>query len=155
MQASLLAVVPNRKSSYVSNHFDDRLNDLMLIAKYLMINKGVYHLGIHFSSSQLVCWTYDNPYSFQLYTAEDVFADDFTDQFASYASQMHTQININEVESILESLVALRESKGGSELLNASLHTVNGMIGLTFACDDTRYINYKDFMLPLASRFPL
>jgi hypothetical protein len=67
---------------------------------------------------------------------------------------MHTQINTNAVESILELLKSLRESKGGSELRNASVHTVNGMIGLTFACDDTRYINYKDFTLPLTLRFP-
>lgn len=155
MQASLLSVVPNRKPRYVSNHFDDRLDDLMDIAKHLMSCKGVYHLGIHFSSSQLVCWTYDNPYNYQVYTAEAVFADDFSDQFASYESQVHTMVNINQVELILESLKSLRESKGGSELRNASVHAVNGMIGLTFACDDTRYINYEDFMLPLTLRFPV
>ena len=155
MQASLLDIAPNKKSHYVSNHFDDRLDDLMDIAKQLMNRKGVYHLGIHFSSSQLVCWTSDNPYNYQVFTAEAVFADDFADQFASSKSQMHTQININEVESILESLKCLRENKGAGELLNASIHMVNGMIGLTFACDDTRYINYKDYMLPLTLRFPL
>lgn len=155
MQASLLSVVPNKKSCYVSNHFDDRLDELMEIVKQLMNCKGVYHLGIHFSSSQLVCLTYDNPYSYQVYTAEAVFADDFADQFVSCESQMYTLININEVESILEALKSLRECKVGSELRNASVHAVNGMLGLTFACDDTRYIDYKNFLQSSMQRLSL
>ena len=132
----------------LSNHFDDRMDQLIEIAEQLILTKGVFHLAIHFSSSQLICWTLDNPYSFQVYTAEEVFADHFMRLFAPLDSKLHTCIDKQHVRPILRSMKWLRTRKDGSELRNASLHMMNGYIGLSFACDDTRYINFKDFIMP-------
>jgi len=132
----------------LSNHFDDRLNDLTVIAKQLLLEKGVFHLAVHFSSSQLVCWALDNPYSFRVFTLEEVFADGFLSLFSPINTKAHSCIDKDRVLPILETLKRLRENSGGSELRNASIHMLNGYIGLTFACDDTRYINYKDFEIP-------
>jgi len=136
------------KRADLSNHFDDRLDDLTEIVKRLLLDKGVFHIAMHFSSSQLVCWTLDNPYSFRVYTAEEVFADDFLSLFSPMSTKAHSCIEMSRVVPILESLKGLRENVGASELRNASMHMLNGYVGLTFACDDTRYISYKDFVLP-------
>ena len=130
-----------------SNHFDDRLDELVEITKNLILNKGVFHLAIHFASSQLICWTFDNPYSYQIYHAEEVFSDGFMRHFVSLESKLHTSIKKEQVLPILKSLKILREKPNNSELRNASIHMMNGYIGLTFSCDDTRYINFKDFHL--------
>ena len=140
--------VKHSKQADISNHFDDRLNDLMEIAKDLLINKGVFHLAVHFSSSQLVCWTLDNPYSFRVYASEEVFAGDFLSLFSPLKTKAHSCIDKGTILPILKSFESLRNNSGGSELRNASIHMLNGYLGLTFACDDTRYINYKDFALP-------
>ena len=141
------------KQVYISSHFDDRLNDLVEIAKQLLVDKGVFHLAVHFSSSQLVCWMLDNPYSFRVYTSEEVFADDFLSLFAPLKTKAHNCIDKATILPILKSFKHLRNNAGGSELRNASIHMLNGYIGLTFACDDTRYINYKDFILPSELEF--
>lgn len=136
------------ENNSLSNHFDDRMDQLIDIAEQLILRKGVFHLGIHFSSSQLICWTLDNPYSFQVYTADEVFSDHFMRLFAPLESKLHTCISKQHVRPILRSMKWLRQRKDGSELRNASLHMMNGHIGLSFACDDTRYINFKDFIMP-------
>lgn len=133
---------------YKSNHFDDRLDDILKLCVELILNKGVYHLKIHFSSSQLVCWTFDNPYSYQVYTSEEIFSDNFMDLFAPLNTKLHSCIDKNKIIPILESFKYLRCGKEGSELRNASIHIINGYIGLTFSCDDTRYINFKNYILP-------
>jgi hypothetical protein len=108
----------------------------------------VFHVNIHFSSSQLVCWTYDNPYSFQLYSAEEVFSEQFPRLFAPLDSQLHTCIPRDQVGNILQVLKTLRMKQNDNELRNASIHMINGFIALTFACDDTRYINFRNFIRP-------
>jgi len=134
-------------ANLTSNHFDNRLDELVAITKDLIINKGVFHLAIHFSSSQLICWTFDNPYSYQIYQAEEIFSDGFMHHFASLELKLHSDIKKDQVLPILKSLRTLREQPNGSELRNASIHMINGYIGVNFSCDDTRYINFKDFQL--------
>ena len=146
---SICSIQNNNLIPAASDHFDDNLDRLLVIANNLMLNKGVFHLSIHFSSSELVCWTFDNPYSYQVYTAEEVFSANFMRQFLPIKSIIHTCINKNKIAPILQSLKTLRNGKNESELRNASIHLINGYIGLTFACDDTRYINFKDFIMPL------
>lgn len=134
-----------------SSHFDDRIDELLNIAEKLILSKGVFHLTLHFSSSQLTCCTYDNPYSFQLYNADDVFADNFMRHFAPLESKLRTSIERNHVRPILNALKWLRNKKHGSELRNASLHMINGYIGLGFSYDDTRYINFRELIMPSLS----
>lgn len=129
-------------------HFDNRLDTLMDICAQLILRHGVFHLSIHFSSSQLVCWTYDNPYSFQVYNAEEVFSEHFLRLFAPLDSQLHTCIPRNQVKGILQSLRSLRVKKNDNELRNAGIHMINGYIALAFACDDTRYVNFRTFIRP-------
>ncbi|MFW2373868.1 MAG: hypothetical protein ACN4GM_12160 [Gammaproteobacteria bacterium] len=131
-----------------SSHFDDRMDELLNIAETLVLSKGVFHLTLHFSSSQIKCCTFDNPYSFQLYTADEVFSEDFMRHFAPLESKLSTRIERNQVRPILNALKWLRSKKHGSELRNASLHMINGYIGLSFAYDDTRYINFRELILP-------
>jgi len=145
----------NHTAQHASDHFDDNIDRLLVIAKDLMLNKGVFHISIHFSSSELVCWTFDNPYSYQVYTAEEVFSTNFMNLFLPVKSNIHTCINKNKILPILDSLKILRDRQNGSELRNASIHMINGYIGLTFACDDTRYINFKDFIMPLENESSL
>ena len=134
---------------YPSSHFDDHLDELMDICEQLIQHNGVFHLTIHFSSSQLVCWTFDNPYTFQVYNADEVFSENFLRLFAPLDSKLHTCIARNQVKPLLQSLKGLRQKTAGSELRNASIHMMNGFIALSYACDDTRYINFKNLTGPL------
>ncbi len=139
----------DRTENHEANHFDSQPDRLGVIVRQLILNRGVFHLAIHFSGSQLVCWTFDNPYSYQIYHAEEIFSDNFMRLFAPLDSHLNTCIPRDQVESIIDKLIALRCRKHGSELRNASIHILNGLIALSFACDDTRYIDFRDFVRPL------
>ncbi len=143
------ATTQTQNTNLISScHFDDHMDKLLGIAEKLILSKGVFHLTLHFSSSQLSCCTFDNPYSYQLYTADEVFSDNFMRHFAPLDSKLPSRIERNHVRPILNALKWLRTKKHGSELRNASLHMINGYIGLGFACDDTRYINFRELILP-------
>ena len=66
-----------------SLHFDDRLDEVLNIVEELLLRKGGFHLVVRSSSSQFSCCTFDNPYSFQLFTEEEVFSDVFMQHFVS------------------------------------------------------------------------
>ena len=134
------------KQDYSSKHFDDHMEQLLSIVETLITRKGVFHIAIHFSSSQLVCWTFDNPYSYQIYHADEIFSDHFMRLFAPLDAHLHTCIEHEQLVPILNTLKSLRNKPDGSELRNASIHMLNGYIALSFACDDTRYINFKNFI---------
>lgn len=145
--AQRFAFVPAKSQTIQTLHFDHHLDQLMAIAHQLMLTKGVFHLQIHFAASQLICWTYDNPYNYQIYQAEQVFDKNFPQLFSALDSNLYTAIKKPQILPILQSLKFLRERAEGSELQNASLHIMNGLVGLTFACDDTRYINFKELLV--------
>ena len=140
---------PTKKSDDIPGHFDESLDRIMEICNELILRKGVFNLSIHFSSSQLVCWTFDNPYSYQVYTAEEVFSGNFMRLSPPLDSNLYTCIARHQVNPVLQSIKFLRSKKSGSELRNASVNMMNGYIALSFACDDTRYINFHNFTRPM------
>lgn len=144
----ITSINPALSKAFDNHHFDSHLDRLMEIVHALIMTKGVFHINIHFASSQLVCWTLDNPFSFQIYSADEIFTGNFMRLFAPLESKLHTCIGKDQVKAILQSLKWLRSKREGSELRNASIHMINGYIGLGFSCDDTRYINFKHFDIP-------
>lgn len=125
--------------------FDTRMNQLMAICQDLILRKGVFHLAIHFGNNQLVCWTFDNPYSYQIYRSDEIFADNFMRHFAPLESRLHTCIHKEQVGQILEEIKRMRKT-AAKPLLNASLHMMNGYIGMGYAGEDVRFHNFKQFI---------
>ena len=61
----------------VQSLFDEHIDHIMHVMHELLTRKGVFHVKAHFSSSQLTCWFYDNPFSYRVYVREQVTDPDF------------------------------------------------------------------------------
>ena len=134
------------QQSRVESLFDGDLDRIHEIVALLLTRKGVFHVKVHYSSSQLTCWFSDDAYRYRVYVREEVLDPGFIDQFRDVSLE-HLQpvIDQEDTDAILTEFKRLRTTDKTIYLRNASINRINGMIGMTFSCDGSHYIDHKTF----------
>jgi hypothetical protein len=134
------------QQSRVESLFDTELDRIDGIVRDLLTRKGVFHVKIHYSSSQLTCWFSDDAYRYRVFVREEVLAPGFIDQFRD-ARLYHLLPVISEedTDAILVEFKRLRTTDETIYLRNGSVNRINGIIGMTFSCDGAHYIDHKEF----------
>jgi hypothetical protein len=136
----------------VESLFDEHLDRVHQIVAELIHRKGVFHAKIHYSSSQLSCWFCDDAYRYRVYVREEVLADDFLNHFLDLSIEhLKPLLHADDLPVILKEFRRLRTTDESIYLRNASINMVNGMIGMTFSCDGTHYIDHRTFLQRLES----
>lgn len=125
--------------------FDQRIDDLMAMVENFLTMRGVFHAKIHFSSTQLTCWFYHDPYRYRVFVGDEIFQPGFLDQFAPAMCAERPHIDPTEVPAILQEFKRLRLTDDTVYLRNASINLINGLIGMTFSCDGSHYVPYEEF----------
>jgi hypothetical protein len=134
------------------SYFDPHLDRVHEIVHELLSGKGVFHAKVHYSSSQLTCWFCDDVYRYRVYVREEVLAPGFLDQFRNQSvAHLRPILDQVDVEKILLELKRLRMTDEQIYLRNGSINLINGMIGMTFSCDGTHYIDHRTFFDKLES----
>jgi len=130
----------------VESLFDRAIDRIHDIVSSLMTQKGVFHVKIHYSSSQLTCWFSSDPFVFQKFVREEIIEPNFLDNFSSsdYAGR-ESLLNENEIARILAEFKRIRLSDETVYLRSGAINLINGMINMSFSCDGTHYIDYKSF----------
>lgn len=126
--------------------FDENIDRLHRIIHALSTTKGAYHVKAHYSSSQLTCWFYDDPYNYKVYVKDEVFEPGFLDSFPSLSYEgRQPRIEPHSLDQILSEFKRLRLSDDQIYLRSASINRINGMIGMNFSCDGSHYIDHHEF----------
>lgn len=125
--------------------FDRNVDRLLVAVEELLTTRGVFHAKIHFSSNQLTCWLYSDPYRYRVFVGEEIFRPGFMEQFEHAVSIERPVIAACDVKGILAEFRRLRFKDESVYLRNASINRINGMIGMTFSCDGSHYIEYASF----------
>lgn len=130
--------------------FDDYIDRLHEIVLGLLTRKGVFHLKIHYSSSQITCWFARDPFCYEKYVREVVFEPDFVDRFPDdgHAGRVPL-LTAAEIRRLLTEFRRLRLTDQTIYLRNAAINLINGMINMSFSCDGTHYIDHKTFLAKL------
>jgi hypothetical protein len=130
--------------------FDDAIDRLHEIVVGLLTRRGVFHLKIHYSSSQITCWFARDPFCYEKYVREAVFDAGFLERFpdADYAGKI-SLLNATDIRRLLDEFKRLRMTDQTVYLRNAAVNLINGMINMSFSCDGTHYIDYKTFLAKL------
>lgn len=130
----------------VSSVFDEHIDQVLRVMHELLTRKGAFHVKAHFSSSQLTCWFYDDPYSYRVYVREAVVEPGFLDTFPDLSYEgRQPRIEPAQIEPVLAEFRRLRLTDEQIYLRNASINRINGIIGMTFSCDGSHYIDCEDF----------
>jgi hypothetical protein len=126
--------------------FDQNIDQLHRVIYALNTTKGAYHVKAHYSSSQLTCWFYDDPYNYRVYVKEEVLAPGFLDSFPSLSYEgRQPRIEQHRLDQVLSEFKRLRLSDEQIYLRSASINRLNGMIGMNFSCDGSHYIEHDEF----------
>ncbi len=130
--------------------FDDSIDRLHEIVHGLLTRKGVFHLKIHYSSSQITCWFARDPFCYEKHVRESVLQPDFIDRFpdSGYAGRIPLLTSMD-IRRLLGEFRRLRMTDQTIYLRNAAVNLINGMINMSFSCDGTHYIDYKTFLAKL------
>ncbi len=130
----------------VESQMDTKLEDVMTILEELMLEHGVYHCQIHYSSSRVTIWHVDDPYTYRILTMDEL-SD--TEICLAYPKRPFFERNIvpkDDICNVFKQFSALRFADETIYLRSGSLNLVNGFVGLNFSCDGTHYLIYDDFL---------
>jgi len=125
---------------------DENIDHVLSLHEALMIDHGVFHMHIHFSSSRSTVWHIDDPYVYRLLSMDEL-AD--TSICLAYPQRPYFERNIvpeSAIAPIFQQFKALRFSDETIYLRNASLNLVKGAVSLNFSCDGSHYLNYREFL---------
>jgi hypothetical protein len=133
--------------------FDGPIDRIHEIAHTLLMNKGVFHIKIHYSSNQLTCWFMRDPYCYVKFLREEVLEDGFLNRFMDAGNTGNEGrspvLGSQEIELIFKEFRRLRLTDQTIYLRNGSVNLIDGMINMGFSCDGTHYIDYKNFLAKL------
>ena len=130
----------------VQSPMDSKLEVVMTILEELMLEHGVYHCQIHYSSSRVTVWHVDDPYTYRILTMDELSDSDIC---LAYPKRPYFERNIvpkDDICNVFKQFSALRFADETIYLRSGSLNLVNGFVGLNFSCDGTHYLTHDDFL---------
>lgn len=129
----------------VESEFDRNVDRLIDTVARLFCEGRIFHAVVHFSSNQLTCWSYADPYRYTVSVGNAVLAPEFPMQFARTVGAAAPTIPYADIVSILREFKRLRFKDPNMYLRNGSINVMNGVIGLAFSCDGSHYLSYNEF----------
>lgn len=130
-----------RTESVLDKHFDD----VMYLMEELMLEHGVYHCQIHFSSSRATIWHVDNPFVYRILPTDDLLDPNICLAYPHSPYFDKATVPSLDIMHIFDKFKQLRFMDDTIYLRSGSLNLVNGMIGLNFSCDGSHYLTYDEF----------
>ncbi len=134
------------QQSRIVSLFDEHIDEVHRVILAMLMVKGAFHVKAHYSSSQLTCWFYDDPYNYKVYVKEEVLEPGFLDSFPplSYEGRQPL-IEQHQLNLILDEFKRLRLSDAQIYLRSASVNRLNGLMSMNFSCDGSHYIQHEEF----------
>jgi hypothetical protein len=128
-----------------ASNFDLNMDRLLDTVETLIMRRGMFHVIVHFSSNQLTCWSYHDPFRYAVYVGDRVLDSDFIGAFPPTDPWIGASVPDTALRPILSEFKRLRFRDEHVYLRNGSINVINGLIGLSFSCDGTHYMPHQDF----------
>ena len=126
--------------------FDENIDKVHRLVHALLTTKGAFQVKVHYSSSQLTCWFYDDPFNYKVFVKEEALNPGFLDSFPTLSYEgRQPSVEHHQIDMAFEEFKRLRLSDAQIYLRSASVNRINGMIGMNFSCDGTHYIQHDEF----------
>jgi hypothetical protein len=125
---------------------DMRIDDVMAVLEELITEHGVFHATIHYSSSRAVIWLTQDPYRYRLLDYEALVDPDICLAYPRQPYPDNAAVPAAQIRPILRRMRALRYADPSIYLRASSINIFNGLVSLTFSCDGSHYMPYKEFL---------
>ena len=130
----------------VESLMDRDIDNILSVHEALILDQGVHHIQMHFSSSRSTVWHVDDPYVYRILTMEELGDPNVCLAYPRRPYFERAIVPPADIGRVLRQFKALRFADETIYLRSASLNIVNGKIGLNFSCDGTHYLNYDEFL---------
>ena len=130
----------------IQSRLDERIDMILPVFEELVIENGVFHLKIHFSSSRATLWLLDDPYRYQLLEFEDLVDPDVCLAFPHRPYPEDAVVPQEQIRPILDTFKQLRFADDTIYLRSGSINIFNGIVGLNFSCDGSHYVPAEQFL---------
>jgi hypothetical protein len=130
----------------VESPMDRNLDQALSILEELITDRGMFQGVIHFSSSRVTAWFFDDPYRYRIFDQEALADPDICLAYPVRPYPDDALIPRESIEPLLDGMRKLRLADDVIYLRSASINIFNGMISLTFSCDGSHYMRYDEFL---------
>ena len=125
---------------------DKNIDTVFSVIEELMVDHGVFHAKLHFSSNRAVIWLYDDPYRYRLLDIDAITNPNICLIYPNRPYPENATIPAGKIRPILKGLRKLRYMDDTLYLRAGSLNIFNGIINLTFSCDGSHYLPHEEFL---------
>lgn len=130
----------------VHSKMDKYIDTIMGVIEELVIDHGVFHAKLHFSSSRAVIWLYDDPYRYRLLDINAIIDPNMCLVYPARNYPQNALIPATQIRPILDGLRQLRYMDDTLYLRSGAFNIFNGIVNLTFSCDGSHYIPFDEFL---------
>lgn len=125
---------------------DRRLSEVLQRLTRLMAEHGVFHGKVHFSSSRVTLWQWDDPFVYQIHSLEEILDPGLFLIYPRQAFPSRARVSVSQLIKVFDQFRALRRADETLYLRSASINLINAMVGLTFSCDGSHYMSVEEFL---------
>jgi hypothetical protein len=129
----------------VESEMDRHLGTVLGVVEELMVEHGVFHVILHFSSSRAIIWVVDDPFRYRLLDIDALIDPDICLAYPRRPYPDDALVPGERIRSVLDAFRTLRLMDEMLYLRSGTLNIFNGIVGLTFSCDGSHYIPYDEF----------
>jgi len=130
----------------VDSLMDRNMDPAMAILEELLTERGMFQGVIHFSSSRATIWLMDDPFRYRILDHEALSDPDVCMLYSRRSYPEDALIPPDRIKPLLNGMRQLRLADETLYLRSASINIFNGMISLTFSCDGTHYMSWREFL---------
>lgn len=131
---------------HIESALDQHIETVIAVIDELIVNHGIFHCEIHFSSNRATVWSQSDPYRYRILAIEELIDPDVCLTFPRTDYPDSAEVTSIQIRQLLESFRDLRFVDETIYLRIASLNIYNGLIGLTFSCDGSHSITADEFL---------
>lgn len=130
----------------IESPMDRHMDEVLSLVTELMAVHGAFHAKLHFSSSRITIWFMDDPYSYRIHGIDDLLDPDLCLAYPRRPYPEKASVPADAIPRILSCFRDLRFMDETLYLRSGSLNLFNGMVGLTFSCDGSHYMPWRELL---------
>jgi len=128
------------------SRMDTHLDEVLGVMEELILEHGVFHSKMHFSSSRATIWLVDDPFRYRLLDIDMLTDPDICLAYPRRPYPEGAVVPPGRIRDLLDGLRELRFMDEMFYLRSGTLNIFNGMVSLTFSCDGSHYIPWDEFL---------
>jgi hypothetical protein len=125
---------------------DENIDDVLRLIEVMMLEHGIFHAELHFSSSRANLWHIDAPYSYHILGVDELTDPDICLAYPQQAYDKRATLPEDSINKVFEKFRQLRYADETIYLRAGSLNICSGMVGLNFSCDGSHFMHYDEFL---------